>query len=157
MPDMTRHLQPWLTDKALAEMGGEYEGVVAGVSEEYIRNRFTAQRSLEVVITFDDGHRLIPNKTVLQKFITWFGAESDAWVGRRVRVYRRQVQVPNAKGELRTRWQRDVVVEDAHARSAVRTPAPFPAGRVNGQATTAAPTDEEIRWGGVEATDRRQS
>jgi hypothetical protein len=127
------------------------------VSEEYIRNRFTAQRSLEVDITFDDGHRLIPNKTVLQKFITWFGAESDAWVGRRVRVYRRQVQVLNAKGELRTRWQRDVVVEDAHARSAVRTPAPFPASRINGQATTAAPTDEEIPWGGVGAPDRRQS
>jgi hypothetical protein len=154
MPNMTRHLRPWLTDRALAEMGGEFEGIVACVSEEYIRNRFTAQRSLEVVITFDDGHRLIPNKTVLQKVITWFGAESDDWIGRRVRIYRRQVEVPNAKGELRTRWQRDIVVEsDArYTRAALRSPAAYPvsdrSGRVNGT-STAAPTDEDIPWKGT--------
>jgi len=117
---MTRYLKKWLTDKALEEQhDSEYEGVVAQVSEEMIRNRFTAQRETLPVVTFDDGWRLVLNKTFLQKFITWFGADSDNWVGRRVRVYRRQAELTNAKGVTRTKWVRDVVCEDHLARAPV--------------------------------------
>jgi hypothetical protein len=119
---MARHLKPWLTLKALEEMGGEYEGVIASVTEEPIRNRFTAQRDYSPVVTFDAGHRLIPNKCILQKLIGWFGSESDGWVGRRVRVFLRLIQTPNHKGELRSRWQRDAVCEDHLARVQVRRP-----------------------------------
>jgi hypothetical protein len=115
--DMSRHLRKWLTERALAEqLGDEYEGVVAAASEETIRNRFTGQREQVPVVTFGDGWRLVLNKTILQKFIVWFGAESDNWVGRRVRVYRRQVEIANAKGVTRTKWVRDCVCEDRLAR-----------------------------------------
>lgn len=123
MPDMSRHLKQWLTDRALVDLGGEFEGVVAMVTEELIRNRFTAQRSMEVVVAFDEsGYRLILNKGMLTKFIGWFGPESDNWIGRRIRVFRRLVESPNAKGEVRSRWQRDLVCEDTQTRASVRRP-----------------------------------
>jgi hypothetical protein len=173
--DMTRHLKRWLTDKALAELGGEFEGVIADVSEELIRNRFTAKRSAEVVVTFDDGgFRLVLNKTVLTKFIAWFGPESNDWIGRRVRVFRRRVEMPNQKGELRSRWQRDVVCEDHLARAPIRRPVAVqpPAGdeQVSGtwggdtyegddadeSSTIVSPPDADAIFGGHELSAREE-
>ena len=125
MADMTRYRKKWLTDGELEKIGGEFEGVVESVTEELIRNKFKAQRSREPVVGFDQGgYRLVLNATLLDKFIRWFGAESDDWIGRRVRIYRRLVEVRNSKGELRSRWQRDAVCEDVHARAVVRPAQP---------------------------------
>ena len=56
--DMTRHLRRWLNDKALSEnFDDRYEGRVADVTEEMIRNKFTGAN----VVTFEDGWRLLPN------------------------------------------------------------------------------------------------
>lgn len=120
MADMTRHLKRWLTDKALAEIGGEFEGVIASVSEEEIRNRFTAQKSVEPVITFSEGgYKLVLGKTNLQKMINWFGPESNDWVSRRIRIFRQQVESRNAEGLIRVRWQRSILCEDPSARGQV--------------------------------------
>jgi hypothetical protein len=113
MTDMTRHLKRWLTNTALSEMGGEFEGVIAAVTEEPIRNKYTAQKSIEPVITFEEGgYRWIPNKSALQKLIGWFGAESTDWIGRRVRIHLVPVESKNG----RKQWQRAVACEDAHVR-----------------------------------------
>ena len=53
--DMARHLRRWLNETSLRELGGVYEGRIADVTEEKLRNRYTAQHQLQPVITFDDG------------------------------------------------------------------------------------------------------
>jgi hypothetical protein len=124
MADMTRHLKPWLTLKALASMGGDFEGVIASVTDETLRNPFTAQRTLEPVVMFLDGHRLVLNKSMLQACIGWWGKESNDWIGRRVRIYQRRSETTNQQGGTRTRWQRAIACEDHHARVLLRASTP---------------------------------
>jgi hypothetical protein len=117
MTDMTRHLKRWLTTTALSGMGGEFDGVIAAVTEEPIRNKYTGLTSTEPVIMFEEGgYRWIPNKSALQKLIGWFGAESTDWNGRRVRIYLVPVESKNG----RKRWHRAIACEDAHARFQTR-------------------------------------
>jgi hypothetical protein len=111
-------------------MGGEFEGVIAAVTEEPIRNKYTAQKSIEPVITFEEGgYRLIPNKSALQRLIGWFGAESTNWIGGRVRIYLVEVELKNG----RKQWQRSIACEDAHARFAIRGRWPASVGAANHQ------------------------
>lgn len=119
MADMTRHLKRWLTDTALVEMGGKFDDVIASVTDEEIRNRFTAVKAIEPVVTFDQsGYRLVLNKGMLQSLIALFGPESNDWIGRRVYVFRRRLE--SKHGETRARWQRAIACEDRHARVAVQ-------------------------------------
>ena len=90
--DIRRHLRPWLNDATLVRLGGSYGGVVASVTEEQVRNPFTAMRQLEPVIGFDEGYRLIPNITMRAALIELFGPHTDKWIGRRITVSRRRIE-----------------------------------------------------------------
>jgi hypothetical protein len=114
---MSRHLRKWLNDAALVALGGEYEGVIASVSEERIRNRFTAQTQLEPVIAFEDGFRLVPNLTMRRALAEALGDETDHWIGQRVRVWRRTTETVNrTTGEVRRVQVKTVELLDAPAR-----------------------------------------
>jgi hypothetical protein len=54
--DMRRHLKRWLNDAALMRMDNVFEGDIAAVREEIVRNRNSGQREQQPVIVFDDGH-----------------------------------------------------------------------------------------------------
>lgn len=118
---MTRFLTPMLTVPVLETLGGQYEGVIAVVREEMIRNRFKGQKYAEAVITFHDGKQMVLNKTMLRTCIGWFGAESANWVGRRIWVFVRRAEKLNPEtGETRLQLQRGIACEDPHTR--VREP-----------------------------------
>lgn len=107
--DMNRHLRRWLNDRTLRELGDAYDGVIASVSEEMIRNRFTAEKKLEPVITFEDGWRLLPNISQRRALIQFFGADTGEWVGQRVVVYRHRVtQTDQETGAVRDSWEKRV-------------------------------------------------
>lgn len=118
---MTRHLKRWLNDAALEGRGGTYQGVIGSVTEEVVRNRFSAQRELQPVIGFTDGWRLIPNLGMRRALIEILGAESDNWIGRTLTVTRRQVdRIDKSTGLVRGRqWVKGAVVFDPHARTPV--------------------------------------
>jgi hypothetical protein len=85
--DMRRYLKPNLDVPTLQALGGEYEGIVAHVTSESLRNKFTGTTSEEPVIAFNDGKRLILNKTLLVALMRTFGDDSGAWIGRRIRSF----------------------------------------------------------------------
>ena len=123
--DMTRHLKRWLNNAELVRRGDTYEGVIASVTEEEVRNRFTAQRELHPIIDFADGWRLIPNLTMRRALVELFGPETDSWTGRRIKIVRRCI----SRTDTGERYGKAVICEDRHAyespRSAssiVRTP-----------------------------------
>ena len=90
-------------------MSDSYEGIIADVIEQPVRNRFTATRELEPVIVFEDGWRLIPNIGMRQTLVEFFGWETDAWVGRRIVVYRTKTdRVDRQTGEVRSRYEKRV-------------------------------------------------
>ena len=114
---MKRFLKPMLTVPTLDALGGDYEGVIATVQEETIRNRFKGQQYQEAVLTFQDGMRMVLNKTMLTKCIGWFGSDSLDWTGRRIWVFLRKAESINkATGETRTQVQRGIACEDPHAK-----------------------------------------
>ena len=119
--DMTRLLKPYLNVSQLEALGGAYDGVIAAVSSQLLRNKFRAEMSEEAVVSFLDGTRLVLNKTMLRQCIEWFGAESEHWIGRRVSVFLRRVEsVDRATGELKCRKHRGIACTDAHATNSVR-------------------------------------
>jgi hypothetical protein len=99
--DMTRHLRRWLNDKALSEnFGDSYEGRIAEVTEEVIRNRFKGTKQLEPVVVFEDGWRLLPNINQRRALIEFFGPETEEWRGRRLVVFRHSIQKINPETGL---------------------------------------------------------
>lgn len=120
--DMTRYLKPYLTVPELEAMGGEYDGVIASVTNEEIRNRYKGQKSNEPVVSFDDGKRLVLNAGMLRACLSWFGADSTNWIGRRIRLFLRRVETINREtGEIKVRLQRGILCEDPHFLSSSRT------------------------------------
>lgn len=118
MVDMSRHLRRWLNDATLRrDFSGRYEGVIASVHEELIRNRFTAVKQVEPVITFDDGWRLIPNIGMRRALIEFYGANTDDWIGRRIVVFRSETRDTKAGT---TRWEKRVMRADVEFRRAAR-------------------------------------
>jgi len=113
--DMSKHLRRWLNDAELARREhGAYEGVIADVVEETVRNPFTTQPEVAPVIVFEDGWRLIPNFGMRAQLVTMFGPETDVWRGRRVRVFRRSAErVDKKSGEVKTTWVKTVMACDA--------------------------------------------
>ena len=84
--DMSRHLPRWLNETTLRDLGDTYEGRIADVREEKIRNKFRLQKALEPVIHFEDGFKLCPNIGQRRALISFWGAETSAWIGRRLVV-----------------------------------------------------------------------
>jgi hypothetical protein len=114
--DMTRYLKEYLTVAVLDGIGGFYEGIIDEVNNELLRNPYSKQRSEEGVISFVDGRRLVLNKSMLKACITWFGTDSEDWIGRRIQVSIRPVETRNREtGETRVRFQRRISCEDPHA------------------------------------------
>lgn len=115
--DMTRYLKPYLNVKELEALGGAYNGVIAAVTDEDLRNKFRGQRSTEPVISFMDGKRLVLNTTMLRQCIEFFGPDSENWIGRCVGVFLRRVESRHREtGEIRVRLHRGLRCEDVHAR-----------------------------------------
>jgi len=107
--DMTRHLRRWLNDKALSDLGDTFEGRIATVTEEVIRNRFTSAKQIEPVITFEDGWRLLPNIGQRRALIEFFGPDSDDWIGQRLVVFRHYTQRTDTRtGLVREVWEKRV-------------------------------------------------
>lgn len=107
--DMSRHLRRWLNDNALRELGDSYDGVIASVTEETIRNRFTSQKQLEPVVTFEDGWRLLPNINQRRALIQFFGPDTTDWIGQRLVVYRHRIKRTDDKtGIERESWEKRV-------------------------------------------------
>jgi hypothetical protein len=108
--DMTKHLKKWLNDQVLREQfGDEFEDQIADVTEQVIRNRFTAPLQVEPVITFASGWKLIPNISQRRALCEFWGPETDDWVGRRLQVYRfRKERIDDATGLVRTTWEKRV-------------------------------------------------
>jgi hypothetical protein len=118
--DMRRHLRRWLNDAALREMHDRYEGRITSATEELIRNRFTAEKQLEPVISFDDGFRMIPNVGQRRQLIEFWGANTEDWIGRTLIVFRHRVERKDANGDTVERWQKSVMLPD----NAVEFPRP---------------------------------
>ena len=105
---MRRHLKRWLDNSELLKTGGSYDGIIADVVEETVRNRYTAQRQIEPVIVFTDGWRLIPNIGMRRALVEMLGEETDDWVGVRIRVFLRRVVPKNGDGETREKYNKFV-------------------------------------------------
>jgi hypothetical protein len=112
--DMTRHLHRWLNEKALREeFGGRYTARIATVTEETIRNRYTFQKQLEPVITFEDGWRLVPNIGQRRALIEFFGAETENWIGESFTVFLARVERKNSEtGQIRSVFEKRVMRAD---------------------------------------------
>ena len=84
---MSRHLPKFLNERTLRELGDRFDGKIVDVREELIRNRYTTQKSIEPVVVFDSGHRLIPNigqrKALIEMnvFSGWSGRRYSYWFG----------------------------------------------------------------------------
>ena len=94
-------------------MGGSYEGTIAAVVEEEVRNRFTTQREIQPVIVFTDGYRIVPNIGMRRALVGSFGAETDTWVDNRIRVFRRPMTRRNPGDEAQPRFEKAVECLDA--------------------------------------------
>lgn len=110
--DVSRHLQRYLNDKVLAEQFADrYEGRIRDVAEALVRNRFTRSNNLELVIEFEDAWRLIPNLTQKRALVSFWGAETDDWLGQELVVYRHPVERQNADtGRVRVIYEKRVML-----------------------------------------------
>jgi hypothetical protein len=141
--DMRRHVATWINDALLVRLGGSYEGVISGVVEQLVRNRYTAQRERHPVIEFNDGHRLVPNTGMRRALIEMFGPHTEHWCGRKIVVTRRQVERTNSDtGKVTAAWEKVVSCPDIHARIAEDTrPANFEPVNANDIQWTTHPHD----------------
>jgi hypothetical protein len=98
--DMLRHLRRFLNDTTLRELGDVYEGRIEAVAEELIRNRHNGTKTLEPVIAFEDGWRLIPNIGQRKALIEMFGPDTDMWIGRSLQVFRARLERIDSKTGL---------------------------------------------------------
>lgn len=116
--DVSKFLRRWLNDRVLAEMPGEaYEGVISEVCEERIRNRFTGAKTLELVLRFQDGWLLAPNLTQKMALVSFWGNDSQDWLGHRLLVFRARVEHVNKEtGLLKVRWDKRVALPTAAVR-----------------------------------------
>ena len=95
------------------DMGGSYEGTTATVVLEKICNPFTGQRELQPVITFTDGYQMVPNFGMRQTVVDSYGAETDIWVDRRLRVFLRPMTRRHSGDEVKARGEKAVECLDA--------------------------------------------
>jgi hypothetical protein len=98
---MTRKMGPWLTGAAVHAMGDRYDGIIAAVEEQEVRNRWTTRTSLEDVVVFGDGKRLVLSHGMRLELIARFGSESNDWLGQPISLGTRAAE---RKGQVS--WER---------------------------------------------------
>src|SRR5207249_1196577 len=60
--NISKYTVKWLTGSALATMDGErYEGIIADVREQILRNKYTLAKESQPVVCFADGWQIVPN------------------------------------------------------------------------------------------------
>jgi hypothetical protein len=101
-------LGSWLTGAVIhALFRDAYHGIVAAVTEELVRDDHTHKTTLEGVVTFADGWKLVLNKSRRLDLIARFGDESDAWIGQPLDVATHGVERTNPNtGAIRVVWMR---------------------------------------------------
>ena len=97
---MRTTIPAWLNNEVIEECGGSYSGTVESVTMRQVRNPYTTEIVDEPVITFTDGHKLIPNIGMRRDLIAMFGHETDDWCSRVITV-RLQEVVSKRTGEVR--------------------------------------------------------
>jgi len=110
--DMRRHLRRSLNVPDLQGLGGCYEGRIADVTEQEVRNRFTTKKEKQPVIVFEDGYHIIPNFGMRRALVERFGSETELWRGERLRIVLRNL--PRGKdSQGSSSWTRCVEFLDA--------------------------------------------
>ena len=126
--DMRRHLKSWLTIPTLRERGGTYDGTIASVREEEVRNAYKQARELQPVIAFEDGARVIPNIGMRRELVAHYGPDTDHWVGRPRQVFLRPMARHNPDDTKPVRYEKAVAFPDQpQPISEPGSPAPPPA------------------------------
>lgn len=102
----------WLTGTVIhAVFGDLYRGVIAAVAAETVRGDHTHKTTVEDVVTFADGWKLVLNKSRLLELIARFGHESDSWIGQPLDVATTGVERTNPRtGGVTVVWQRSFPV-----------------------------------------------
>jgi hypothetical protein len=76
----------------MARDGMSYEGCVARVVPQQVFNRWKFTKDEIVpVISFEDGYQWIPNISARRTLTTAWGADTDRWIGRQMRIYLKPV------------------------------------------------------------------
>lgn len=105
--DMRTKLGIWLTGETVHAMGDRYEGVIAEVAEQMVRNRFTTKTGPVLVVVFTDCKQLVLNRTMQFELMERFGHNSDHWLGETIVVGCRRVERADSKtGQPIVSWQK---------------------------------------------------
>ena len=96
---MTPYLQRSLTNAdLLAREGSSYEGTIVRVVPQRVFNKWRYTKDEIVpVISFDDGYQWIPNIGARRILTAGWGANTDDWTGRRLRIYLKTVERTEVK------------------------------------------------------------
>jgi hypothetical protein len=111
--DMTPYLQRSLTNADLEKREGlSYEGRIARVVPQQVFNRWKYTRDEMVpVISFEDGYQWIPNIGARRTLTAAWGADTDGWIGRRMRIYLKPiVRTEAVSGRAVEKWEKQVEV-----------------------------------------------
>jgi len=108
--DMTRHLRRYINLPELEKLDGYYEGVIADVTEQPLRNRFTYRKEVNPIILFEDGYCTVPNNGMRRALIEEFGKETDLWKGRSIIVASRPVSESQQQEEQRSARKQKCVI-----------------------------------------------
>lgn len=115
--DMTRFLRRSLTNEVLQDRQGmSYEGRVARVVEQRVFNKYKYTKDEHVLVfEFDDGWTWIPNQRALKDLTAALGTDSDAVVGRRIRVFlKAHTRTETGSGRAVEKLEKFVEVLDSH-------------------------------------------
>lgn len=117
--DMTPYLQRSLTNADLmAREGYCYEGCIVRVVPQQVFNRWKFTKDEIVpVISFADGYTWIPNVGARRTLTAAWSADTDRWLGRRLRIYLKTVvRTERASGRAIEKLEKQVEVfeEERH-------------------------------------------
>jgi hypothetical protein len=110
---MTKKLGVWLSGGAIHAMGDRYDGTIAAVEEQPVRNKWKMQTSMEDVLIFEDGKQLVVSHSMRLELIARFGSESDDWIGQSISL---ATQRAERKGQVI--WERVLLPSDTMPRQA---------------------------------------
>jgi hypothetical protein len=113
--DMTPYLQRSLTNAELmAREGLRYEGRIVGVVPQQVFNQWKFTKDEVVpVISFADGYHWIPNVGARRALTEAWGADTDLWIGRWLRIYLKAVaRTEKTSGRAVEKLEKHVTVLD---------------------------------------------